>query len=492
MKKTFIQSGMVAFMAIGALLTGCNPGGGTATGGEEPAVAIEVVGSASMNSITVSFTPNEVASRYEYAISAADGGQKADFVSGMLASIPVDTNEAVEETFDDLDVDTYYEIYAIAYNAEGAAGPVATYGFKTISDDFNVSLYYVSDNSAGFRIERSDDYVSARYALGTPDDLQAFLDGDSSLDATSGILSDASNDFAQNYFDLEPNTEYVFYCMGQDRFGRETQVFQVPVTTYEEGGNNDVPNVEFGINTQDFYLQRFNVVRNDLCGKVVVGVQTVGYTDDILFGEQAAWEGKILDAVDTWSGLTTVQPMKCYTSQGSATTVDTYNTAMTLDTQLDVYVMTYDALMNPYAIKKHNISTPSFNAEVAKPDAGAIEIEITDVTSSQIFFTISYPDDYEANHIRALRLDFIDPSVEGYDPTVPENMSNIVNAFVTGASNSMAFSYGTPTLSNTFSYSGVDGFVSGKSVYLGVLPMNENGLQDGYADEIAYKEVKLP
>lgn len=492
MKKTFIQSGMVAFMAIGALLTGCNPGGGTATGGEEPAVAIEVVGSASMNSITVSFTPNEVASRYEYAISAADGGQKADFVSGMLASIPVDTNEAVEETFDDLDVDTYYEIYAIAYDANGTTGPVATYGFKTISDDFNVSLYYVSDNSAGFRIERSDDYVSARYALGTPDDLQAFLDGDSSLDATSGTLSDMSNDFAQNYFDLEPNTEYVFYCMGQDRFGRDTQVFQVPVTTYEEGGNNDVPNVEFSINTQDFYLQRFNVVRNDLCGKVVVGVQTVGYTDDILFGEQAAWEGKILDAVDTWSGLTTVQPMKCYTAQGSATTVDAYNTALTLDTPLDVYVMTYDALMNPYAIKKHDIVTPPFNDAVELPDESVIEIDVTDITSTQIAFTISYPDDYDANHIRAYRMDFINPDVEGYDPTNPENMSNIVNAFATGASNTMAFVYGAPTYSNTFSYSGVDGFVSGSTVYLGVLPMNENGLQDGYADAVKYVEVKLP
>lgn len=488
MKKSFIQSCM-AVIAAGALLIGCNKTETVVV--NEPTVAIEVVGSVSLNSITVSMTPSENTTRYDYAISAAGGGQKADFVSGLLAGIPVDGNVPTEDSFNDLEANTYYEIYAMAYDANGAAGPVSTYGFKTVSDDFNVTVYYVSDNSAGFRITRSDDYSSARYALGTPDDLQAFLDGDSSLDATSGTLSDISNDFVQNYFELDPETEYVFYCIGTNRMGKETQVFQVPVTTYAVGAS-DIPNYEFSIANQDFYLQEFNIARNELCPKAVVGIQPVGQVDAVIFGEDAAWEGKIMDALNTFSNLSTLaQPMKTSICQGSANTVNTYNSSMTLDTELDVYVVAYDMLYAPSMVKKFGVTVPSFNPDVALPDESAISIEITNVTSSQVIYTITYPDDYDANHIRAYRMDFIDP--ESNDPTDPDQMATIVNAFVTGASNTMAFTYDNPTVSGTFSYTGIDGFVSGATLYLGVLPVNENGFQDGYADAVAYsKPILIP
>ena len=211
MKKLLIQPCVLMVASLGLLLTACGgdeqAGGVTVIG--EPTVSIEFVGTPGVSDVTVKFVPTEETAKFNYAIGSEQ--DRENFENGDIVGMQTETsNQEITHTWKDLEAGEYYVVYAMAYDEDGAAGPVSAHGFKTASSDFVVETYYIGDNSAAFRITNTNDYYTYKYALGTAADKEAFLNDElASIKTQSEVF-----DWAENYFDLEPATEYVFYCVG--------------------------------------------------------------------------------------------------------------------------------------------------------------------------------------------------------------------------------------------------------------------------------------
>ena len=121
MKKLFKPCILMA-AAVGMLFTACDPKAGEVV--TEPTVAIEFIGTPGVSEVTVKFTPSANASKFDYAIGTEqdrDNFENGDIIGGLTEM----SNEPVTHTWKDLQGGAYYVIYTMAYDAEGAAGPVS-------------------------------------------------------------------------------------------------------------------------------------------------------------------------------------------------------------------------------------------------------------------------------------------------------------------------------------------------------------------------------
>ena len=187
--------------SLGLLLTACggdeNAGGVTVIG--EPTVSIEFVGTPGVSDVTVKFVPTEETAKFNYAIGSEQ--DRENFENGDIVGMQTETsNQEITHTWKDLEAGEYYVVYAMAYDEDGAAGPVSAHGFKTASSDFVVETYYIGDNSAAFRITNTNDYYTYKYALGTAADKEAFLNDElASIKTQSEVF-----DWAETISTLSP------------------------------------------------------------------------------------------------------------------------------------------------------------------------------------------------------------------------------------------------------------------------------------------------
>lgn len=485
MKKLLIKSCAFVAAVAAMALTACTNETQVVVS-EEPTVTIELVGSVGTNSITARFVPSEGAADYCYALGSEQ--QRADFEAGDITGLmwAGGPNE-VTFTWDALEVNTYYVVYAMAVDAAGTNGPVSARGVKTLNDDFLVTTYYLSDNSAAFTIECTDDYYTYRYALGTPEDRDAFINNETTLDIQS--KSEVFN-WTENYFGLDADTDYVFYCQATDRSERETQVFEIPVHTYAEG-SDEIPNYTYEATGGDFFAQHYVVTPNALCQKLVIHQCEVDYNDDVLFLVNG-YAGRLLEAFDAWSEGAGTSNSTCDTAEGGKTLNATlYNagvvsSAYELGTPLEVYVTAYDAMFEPVHVKKFDNAVPS-QVQADLPGATGMEL-VSDVNESQISVTINVTD---TENICAYYYDFVD--ITDLGATVDDvDWDYVRTQFINGTSSTRAMWY-VPALNpynNVFTYTGNAEFVSGHQYVLAALPMNVNGPNDaGYGTDIIYSEV---
>ena len=148
MKKLLIQPCVLMVASLGLLLTACGgdeqAGGVTVIG--EPTVSIEFVGTPGVSDVTVKFVPTEETAKFNYAIGSEQ--DRENFENGDIVGMQTETsNQEITHTWKDLEAGEYYVVYAMAYDEDGAAGPVSAHGFKTASSDFVVETYYIGDNS---------------------------------------------------------------------------------------------------------------------------------------------------------------------------------------------------------------------------------------------------------------------------------------------------------------------------------------------------------
>lgn len=470
-------------VSLGMLFTACKQGEGTVTVLDEPTVSIEFVGTPGVSDVTVKFIPTEKAAKYNFAIGTDQ--DRENFENGDIVGMQSeDSNQEVTYSWSDLEAGEYYVVYAMAYDAEGAAGPVSAHGFKTASSDFLVEAYYVGDNSAAFRITNTNDYYTYKYALGTASDKEAFLN-----DELESIVTQSEVfDWAENYFDLIPDTEYVFYCQGQDRSGRNTQLFEIPITTYSEG-SDEIPNFVLEEGFKDFYMQEYTVTPNALCKQLVLFQQPESGSDGVMFGENN-WRGLLLDMFDSWKDIENIGSVAygaCITTavneelKAQMTTVD-----LELENPLDVYVTAYDEMYNPYLVKKFKNTTPAFNSNAALPEASDFTITVSDVTMQGFNIAISYTSD----NTRAFFYDII--SGNYWDNEIEHNMEALKNKMVTDYL-SLAWCYnpeGKAIANDYIIDPKIEDFVPGATFYIGVLAMNENGpIEGGWAEEVALSEA---
>lgn len=484
MKKLLIQPCVLMVASLGLLLTACggDKGAGGVTVIGDPTVSIEFVGTPGVSDVTVKFVPTEETAKFNYAIGSEQ--DRENFENGDIVGIQTETsNQEITHTWNELEAGEYYVVYAMAYDEDGAAGPVSAHGFKTASSDFVVETYYIGDNSAAFRITNTNDYYTYKYALGTAADKEAFLNDElASIKTQSEVF-----DWAENYFDLKPATEYVFYCVGQDRSGRDTQLFEIPFTTYAEG-SDEIPNFTYEEGAKDFYVQRYTVTPNALCKQLVLYQQTQGASDGVMFSVNN-WQGRLLEVFDSWKDInigaimagTSISTATNEVLNAMATTID-----MELENPLDVYVTAYDEMYKPFLVKKYSNTTPAFNENAALPDTDDFVFSVTDVTMEGFNITI----DYTSDNTRAYFFDIV--SGKYWEDEIKGDMKALRDNMIANyTSGGFGFVYNEKHIATNYVIDpSIPDFVPGAKFYIGVLAMNENGpIEGGWAEEIALSEV---
>jgi len=127
MKKLLIQPCVLMVASLGLLLTACGgdkeAGGVTVIG--EPTVSIEFVGTPGVSDVTVKFVPTEETAKFNYAIGSEQ--DRENFENGDIVGMQTETsNQEITHTWNELEAGEYYVVYAMAYDEDGAAGPVSS------------------------------------------------------------------------------------------------------------------------------------------------------------------------------------------------------------------------------------------------------------------------------------------------------------------------------------------------------------------------------
>lgn len=460
MKKLLINT----FVLLAAGLVACSKSDGPSSIETAPSVSVEVL-SRSLTSVTVKFVPSDNTTMYKFALG--NEFDRDNFLNDDIIGTVVEvSNNPVEYTFDGLESSSYYVIYAVAYNSNNETGPVTSRGIQTMNTDFVVTQKYFSDDSAGFFIECSTDYYTWSCALGTADDRDAFLDN-----LMPGI-STFDEDFHRqvNYFDLQKGTDYVFYCIGYDRAGRESNLFEIAFTTYDDSDSFPNFDITIGDRLSDFLYQSYDVQPNSLVSSMLFfAIEPDGYYDyDVLDGE---FSGVIDEAVLQFtSGVKTIV-------NGMT---DTYSFEAQHETQgvgakQRAYVVTYDLNGDLAHIKRFDSSTPAFDATLLDPKRSDISFDIINTGSLSAAVKVSYPENsgIVAYYIDLITVATVDEIVENYGGELNDAAIDYIYTLVMTQS-APGFVYRMPDATSTYSNS-ADLVDMTTEWYWVIIPMNANG-----------------
>lgn len=169
--------------------------------------------SSTETTLTVSINVQDGATGYTYAIGQASDADS--FADGTMEGIQTQEDASVAEVvFENLQPDTQYTIFARAFNAAGDTGSVAKLTRKTAAapkePDLSLSAVLdpddITEEAFIIRLTYSEEDIDGIiYAVGTPDDQEAFengtLQGIETVKPTSTLI--ISN--------LEKNTEYTVF-----------------------------------------------------------------------------------------------------------------------------------------------------------------------------------------------------------------------------------------------------------------------------------------
>ena len=471
MKKLLINT--LVLLAAG-LVASCSKTEGPAAE-SAPSVSVEVV-YRDLTSITVKFVPSDNTSMYKFALG--NEFDRDNFLSDdIVGTITEVSNNPVEYTFTGLENATYYVVYAVAYGSNNNPGPITSRGVQTMDADFLVTKKFVSDVSAAFLIECTTDFYSWSCALGTADDKDAFLNN-----LMPGITTfDEETRRQINFFDLEKGTEYVFYCIGYDRAGRESQLFQIPFTTYNEGDSFPDFDIEIGALVNDFYGLSYSVTPNPLCSEVkMIAIEPNGYYDlDII-------DYRYNNIIDEFIG--NVTNANVATPNAPWVGVCPHET-MGVGAKQRAYLATYDLNGELVHVKRFDTTANSLDPSLVEPNAADLKISIRGDLFS--YNTVAFEANYDENSgIRAYYIELID--VDFFERTENNgcggDLQKLYDKFVTGMTtrSGCLFVYNRP-----YYY---DGLINASTLadpdkewMWAAVALNANGLQ-GMATELSLSE----
>lgn len=425
-----------------------------------------------MEIVSVSFTdcvikmiPDSDAISYVYAIGS--DFDYNDFQNGTMADMTEGTvNEdgsATDVTFDNLEPNTVYTVYSRAYGKNSEPGPVNAVKVVTADDGFLVEAQYVMDRSAGFRMEFSSNYYACKYYFGKPEDREAVLSGNVEFEYLSqtGLYSGAYNNF-----ELNPDTDYVFYAIAYDRTDKPTELREVPVRTAKEG---ECPDADMSITNLDIYRGEYHIEPNDRCHKVTALLSKKGEHDLLI----SNWGWDVVGFIQNWEPLA-AQGYVTIAMDGAPMDLTSTNNALSLDFEYEIYLLVYDENMEVAGLKHYgNIKTPSFNADA--PTDCTVSIEVSEITSKGATYKYTIDDKTFAFMYDTVEADWFDEfsQTSSYTEFYVHN-----KMFEAG----MYWAYGRDVREKE---GGVRTFVeeSGTSsfrYYAGACPMNENGPASGW------------
>lgn len=346
-------------------------------------VEIEIKATFSTDSMsassTVRFTPSKDASGFRYAI-----GSSSDFDSfrdGSLSTIvKMEGNTPVEHTFEDLDPDTIYSLYAVAVNESGQEGSVSVAKIVTGGNEFSVSNTFLLSRSASFKLKATADFSSVNYCLGQDDDFDAFLSGELET-ANAGTFEEIT----VNYFDLEPDTDYTFFVQFVDRRGATAKIVKYPVHT---PALDECPRVEFTYEN-DVYTGNYTLSPVNGCGQTAAVISLQGMFDELINNTQH-WKGDIVSMIEAWKGVDAWEEYHVYQSVGTKELVIPFTTpTLSCGTAIEIYALVYDADGNALGVERFQCTTPQFDENAPKAEAS---VTVNDITSSGATYTYSVSD----------------------------------------------------------------------------------------------------
>lgn len=321
-------------------------------------------------SAKIKFEPDAKSSYYEYAI-----GSESDYESfknrTLEGIVKVDGGEPMEVVFPSLLPNTVYAVYAQSFTKDGNSAGVNIFKFATKDDRFDVQSYWTLDNAAGFKVIFPYEYYSCRYYLGTAADKDAFISGE----IPGNTVSDIAGYHSVDYFDLTPESDYVFYAIGTDRLGINTELFEVPITTF---ASDACPNMTLETDI-DIYYGEYRFIPNDKCGKIIGCILYDGTTDGYFLG----WNDDPFAMFQTWETINWNGTTSAF--GGETLEMNFITKELTNDNPLDVYAVICDENMVPVGVKLFEVKTPSFDESLAKPNP--MQIEVTDITSKGATYT---------------------------------------------------------------------------------------------------------
>lgn len=368
MRRYFTNWMIILFCMILSVLPGCE------TEVPEqilPDATVTIVRTSDLDktSFKVVFEPSENAVAYEYAIGTSS--DESAFVNGALGNVRVEGNEAKEVLFDKLAPGTY-TVYARAFNNAGKSGSLASMTISTMKEaDYNVSLYFMTDNSVSVKFEYTAEYTNFRYYLGKESDKEAFLNGE----LVDNTLKDIFGYYYISYFGIERD-KYMFFAQGEDLAGNKTDLFEIPVDmpAYE-----DIPNAEFKVNSQDIFRGQYTLVPNDKCGKISAVVNTKSYFDSIIYGP-ANWMGDHITTLALWESL----PMMNGSYAVGKNLDIKFDDVLFSSGEVELIVLFWDKDLNPVGVKRYEVSKPEYDSSL--PQA-KVSISVSDITTAGATYT---------------------------------------------------------------------------------------------------------
>lgn len=317
--------------------------------------------------------PSENAIAYEYAVG--DFSELKKFEDGTLADITMVDNN-IKDTLEVESADFEQILFARAIDADGQAGPVSTLRLSVFSDQLSASVYWVTDKSAAVEVFMGSNYYMFRYHMGTAQDREAFLNDEIGSNSDEDIPH-----FFVNTFDLEPETEYIFYLRAIDRTGKYTELYEVPVKTLS---TEESPTCAFEIIHQDAYVSKVKFTPGPNCGKIAGFIDEKDIRNTELFSG-LHWAGDLLKAIDGWSNLGSFE-YGFASYDASPMSVEKVNKTYSLGMEMESYIVMYDKEMNPCGVYRFYFTTPEFNKDLEVPATPEIKMELA--TSKGGLFTI--------------------------------------------------------------------------------------------------------
>ncbi len=382
----------IAIASVG-VFAGCNELPDINITDGDPTVAVEQDGDATRNSFAVKFTPNEDIFSWEYVCTL--DGEREDFVNGSMEGIVnVDNSEEATIRFTGKDPQKTYTVYARGFDEEGNAGPVAQLLVRTMpnwaeSTDLEATKVYTTNNSIGFLLTGTLHFYKFQYALGSAADREAFENG-----TMQGIKEcPEMTEYTANFFDLQPDTDYVFYYRAYDRANTPTEAYSIEVKTNANGAG---PEVAFAVKSIDVYKGEFTFQANSHCPMYVYAVSPVGGTFDLALDTPFAAHGNVGEVLDNFmlSGLAfrvngqDEQNFVNYTppmDDPSGVLATYYPPALLAGVEFYAYVGMYDINGNYVGSQRYRYSTPEYDESLTPAIVTATATNLTQIGATLKF-----------------------------------------------------------------------------------------------------------
>lgn len=404
------------------------------------------------NSVEVTFTPTEGTSEFFYAIGNASDieGFNNDTMEDIVC---ISGNKPETVLFENLLPGKTYSVFAKAKGSDNLYGSTAVLKIASF-DKYSVVPEYTLDKSAGITMSITPNYSRIEYYFGTAADKEGFINGEIERDVKSDI-----NLYTVNYFDLTPDTEYVFYAYVYDRKEVRSDLIEIPVRTLR---SEDAPIAEFSIDNINIFKGTYRLKPNAHCGRISAFVVTKGYHDAMIEGP-LNWSGDVMNMIVSWSEIDEFQDV--VTAVGEDCVLEYQTNEMKLDNPLEIYAVVCDKEMNPKGVQHFEFMTPSFNEMAPVP---FVEISVSDITSQGAKYSFKPDSGTFGFFYETVEADWYDNLKESSD----WNENYLANTLF---QQGYFWQYGNEEVSFTETSA-----TPNTRYYAAACPMNENGPEKGW------------